>query len=146
MATWSELATQAPELAAFGEERFKKGVAFLATTRKDGSPRVHPVTPIISQGRLFLFMEPTSPKGNDLRRDGRFALHALVTKSSGEEGEFFIHGTARFTDNPEDRKVAIAGASYQPSDRYILFELSVSAAFSNEYVDGNAQLKNWKEA
>ncbi|MGH2405330.1 MAG: pyridoxamine 5'-phosphate oxidase family protein, partial [bacterium] len=51
-------------------------MAYLATLRGDGAPRVHPVTPIVGEGRLFLFMEPTSPKGHDLRRDGRYALHS----------------------------------------------------------------------
>ena len=56
MATWGELAIEAPGLAAFGAERLGKGVAYIATVRRDGSPRVHPVTPIIGAGRLFVFM------------------------------------------------------------------------------------------
>ena len=39
------------------------GTADLATVRQDGVPRVHPVTPIIGAGGLYLFMEPTSPRG-----------------------------------------------------------------------------------
>ena len=41
-------------------------------------PRVHPVTPIVGSGKLFVFMEPTSPKGKDLMRDGRYALHCGI--------------------------------------------------------------------
>lgn len=48
-------------MAEFGKQRFQSGVAYLGTLRADGSPRIHPVTPIVSE-RLFLFMEPTSPK------------------------------------------------------------------------------------
>ncbi len=61
----------------FGAERLNGKVAYLATVRKDGSPRVHPMTPIIGQGHLFVFMEPTSPKGHDLQRDGRYAILEL---------------------------------------------------------------------
>ena len=75
--SWGDLQARNPELAAFGAERFSSGVAYLATVRKDNSPRVHPVTPIIGEGRLFVFMEPTSPKGHDLRRDGRYAQRAV---------------------------------------------------------------------
>lgn len=43
MTSWVEFAQQAPELAAFGETRFRNGVAYLGTLRADGGPRVHPV-------------------------------------------------------------------------------------------------------
>jgi hypothetical protein len=45
MTSWAEFAKQAPEFAAFGEARFRSGVAYLGSLRADGSPRVHPVTP-----------------------------------------------------------------------------------------------------
>src|SRR5207248_3529207 len=94
MVSWSEFTAVAPELAAFGQKRLSGNVAYLATVKADGGPRVHPVTPIIGSGRMFLFMEPTSPKGHDLRRDGRYALHCAVSDSSGESGEFFVSGQA----------------------------------------------------
>jgi len=48
MTTWGEFAEAAPALAAFGEERFRAAeVAYLGTVRADGSPRVHPFTPIL---------------------------------------------------------------------------------------------------
>jgi hypothetical protein len=77
--SWSMLEEKNPELAAFGSARLHGQVAYLATVRKDGSPRVHPLPPIIGQGHLFVFMEPTSPKGHDLRRDGRYALQSVRT-------------------------------------------------------------------
>lgn len=85
MTSWQTFAQQAPELAAFGESRFRSGVAYLGTLRADGGPRVHPVTPIIGE-ELYLFMEPTSPKGRDLRRDPRYTLHCAVEDSSGGAG------------------------------------------------------------
>src|SRR5215813_4726478 len=102
--SWKDLEESNPALAQFGAERFSTEIAYLATTRKDGSPRVHPVTPIVGEGRLFLFMESTSPKGYDLRRDGRYALHCSVSNSSGESGEFFISGHAKFRDDPATRR------------------------------------------
>ena len=50
MATWKEFAADRPDLAAIGERllyQYKVGFAFLATIRKDGGPRVHPVCPAI---------------------------------------------------------------------------------------------------
>ena len=111
MTHWSEFAEQAPELAAFGQLRFKSGVAYLATLREDGGPRVHPVTPIVGE-RLFLFMEPTSPKGRALRQDGRYALHCAVENSEGGGGEFWVRGHATFTDDPADRIEALQEWSF----------------------------------
>ena len=106
--TWKILAEQQPELAAFGAERLNGRVAYLATIRKDGSPRVHPMTPIIGQGHLFVFMEPTSPKGHDLQRDGRYAIHCAVSDNSGASGEFSITGHAHLIDDAELRALAVS--------------------------------------
>lgn len=131
--SWSHLENANPELVAFGKDRFDRGVAYLATLRKDGSPRVHQVTPIIGEGRLFLFMEPTSPKGHDLRRDGRYALHSQVSDPGGTGGEFVIRGRGRSVEDPATRALAARLSSYTPADRYVLFELDVEAALGTEY-------------
>ena len=141
---WSDLEEAAPKLADFGRNRFASGVAFLATTKADGSPRVHPVTPIIGQGRQFLFMEPTSPKGADLRRDGRYALHSSVEDASGGGGEFLGEGTAKSVDDRRSRSLAEQSASYEPADKYVLFELTVKRVLSTTYHEsGRAQRVRW---
>ncbi|HXZ91005.1 MAG TPA: pyridoxamine 5'-phosphate oxidase, partial [Candidatus Dormibacteraeota bacterium] len=63
MLTWAEFAAIRPEMAEFGLKRVEYHVMYLATVRKNGYPRVHPFTPFVASGRLFAFMEPTSPKG-----------------------------------------------------------------------------------
>src|SRR5512146_1218888 len=115
MASWTEFSQQSPELAAFGKARFGSGVAYLGTLRADGSPRVHPVTPILGE-QLFLFMEPTSPKGKDLLRDPRYTLHCAVEDSSGGEGEFYVRGRAILTEDPAVRAQAVQASSYAPQD------------------------------
>jgi hypothetical protein len=142
--SWKALESARPDLAAFGVERFRQfGVAYLATVRKDGAPRVHPVTPIVGHGRLFLFMEPTSPKGHDLLRDGRYALHCAVGDSSGDSGEFVVAGRARLIDDPAVRALAVESASYAPADRYVLYELDVESASSKTYTAGQATRQHW---
>ena len=142
--SWGFLEDQQPDLAAFGVERLNGKVAYIATVRKDGSPRVHPMTPIIGQGHLFVFMEPTSPKGYDLRRNGRYAIHCSVSDTTGESGEFVIAGQAHLVDDPELRALAVQLASYNPADRYILFEFDVESAASTVYPDGQPVRQNWK--
>ncbi len=141
--TWKLLEDQQPDLAAFGAARLNGRVSYLATVRSDGAPRVHPVTPIIGQGRLFLFMEPTSPKGHDLRRDGRYALHCAMTDSSGASGEFLVSGRAHAVGDPALRAVAAGLSSYAPADRYILFELDVERAASTVYPGDQPVRKSW---
>lgn len=147
MATWQEFAAAAPDLATFGAQRLAGKVAYLATIRADGTPRVHPVTPHIGRGHLFVYMEPTSPKGHDLRRDSRYALHCSVEDTSGGEGEFNIRGRATVVDDPATRaglfEVARA-TGYHPQDRYVVFELSAESALSVIYAGGQPVRKRWK--
>ena len=141
--SWADFSRQDPELAAFGEARFRSYVAYLGTLRADGSPRVHPVTPIIGE-QLFLFMEPTSPKGKDLLRDARYTLHCSVENSDGGGGEFYVRGRARLVDDPHVREQAVRAATYAPQERYILFVFSIEFAFMNRYVDGKANIRRWQ--
>lgn len=145
MTTWKTFAGQAPEIATFGEARFRSGVAYLGTIRPDGGPRVHPVTPIIGE-QLYLFMEPTSPKGKDLERDGRYTLHCSVEDSSGGAGEFYVRGHATLTTDPAIREGAIAASSYTPRDRYVLFVLTIEFAFMNVYSDDGPNPQRWETA
>jgi Pyridoxamine 5'-phosphate oxidase len=142
--SWQSLEDQQPELAAFGAERLNGKVAYLATVRKDGSPRVHPMTPIIGQGHLFVFMEPTSPKGHDLQRDGRYAIHCSVSDTSGAGGEFIIMGRAHLIDDPELRTLAVQLASYTPAERYILFDFDIESAASTTYPNDRPVRQSWK--
>jgi hypothetical protein len=144
---WGAFAVLAPELAATGLERLAGRVAYLATSRRgDGWPRVHPVTPCISGGRLFLFMEPTSPKGHDLRADPRFALHCGVEDSSGGLGEFYVSGEAFYTTDDDLRAEATAASSYEPAERYILFRMLLAQAASRRYVGGVQLSDTWRSA
>jgi hypothetical protein len=139
---WADFARQSPELAAFGAARFASEVAYLGTLRADGGPRVHPVTPIVGQ-RLYLFMEPTSPKGKDLQRDPRYSLHCSVANSGGGDGEFYVRGNGYIIDDPAERAKAVEASPYTPQAHYILFVLTVEFAFMNQYIDGHATPRRW---
>lgn len=144
MTTWKTFAAGEPELAAFGAQRLGGGVAYLATVKVDGAPRLHPVTPIIGEEQLFLFMEPTSPKGQDLRRDGRYALHGAVRDNEGGEGEFLISGRATLVEDPSLRAEAVRAASYTPQERYILFTLSVESVLATVYGESGPVRRRWQ--
>ena len=66
-------------------------VAYLATLRRDGAPRLHPFCPIVAADRLFAAIPRRSPKGWDLRRDPRCVIHAMP---GPEDDELCIRATA----------------------------------------------------
>ncbi|MFZ0492650.1 MAG: pyridoxamine 5'-phosphate oxidase [Acidimicrobiia bacterium] len=132
---WGEFADQEPELAQFGIERLTAAPAYMATVRRSGAPRVHPVTPIFTPTGLFLFMEPGSPKGRDVRERGRFALHNGVLDNEGTGGEFSIEGRGLAVGDPDMWSMVAEAASYSPADSDVLFELRLSAARCKGYGD-----------
>lgn len=60
--SWKTLEKQNPELAAFGTARLHGQVAYLATVRKDGSPRVHPLTQSLGKGICLCLWSQPHPK------------------------------------------------------------------------------------
>jgi hypothetical protein len=133
--SWGQFAAAEPELAAFGADRLTRLPAYLATVREDGTPRVHPVTPVVTADGLFVFMESTSPKGGDLLERAGYALHNGVPDNEGAGGEFFVSGTGHLVEDASIRAVAERAATYEPESRYILFELLVGEARCNGYGD-----------
>src|SRR5271156_5964114 len=99
MATWSEFESDAPDIAAAGRRmlyQFGVGLAFLATLRKDGAPRLHPICPTMVGGPRYALIGPP-PKPADPRRDGRYALHAFPPVDVDDE--FLVMGRAMFIDS-----------------------------------------------
>lgn len=135
MPSWGQFAAEAPTLARLGAESFAAtGVVYLATVRSDGAPRAHPVSPVLGAGRLFLFMEPTSPKGRDLRRDGRYAMHSPVDGPVPTVPQFYLTGTGRpVDDDPDLRAAAVHAAGYPVQDRFVLYELDIDAIMCTTY-------------
>jgi hypothetical protein len=133
--SWGDFARREPGLARFGADRLTAAPAYLATIRRSGAPRVHPVTPILTDTGLFLFMEPTSPKARDLRERGWFALHSGVPDNAGTGGEFNVSGRGLSADDPDTWSRVADAAGYTPLHRYILFEFHLSEARCHGYGD-----------
>lgn len=135
MNTWKEFAAEVPRLAEFGADRLCAAPAYLATIKEGGSPRVHPVTPIVSDMGLHLYMEPTSPKRADLVQRKEYALHNGVADDAGTGGEFWIRGEGRLVEDSGIWLEIAERAGYDPAPRYVLFELLIGAARANTYGD-----------
>jgi len=115
--------------------------------KKDGAPRLHPVTPFIGIGMLFIFTEPSSPKIGDLRRDGRYALHCSVD-GEGPLVEVLISGEAQEITDPERRSLAEnIAASPVVLASYVLFEFLVERVLVVEYDQaGKPMIRRWRSS
>jgi hypothetical protein len=143
MTTWGTFAAAEPELAAFVVERLRAAPSYVATVRPSGAPRVHPVTPIVTDDGLYLFMEPTSPKAAGLRERGWFALHNGVPDNAGTGGEASVRGTGHPVDDAAVRAKVVAAARYEPADRYVLFELRPAVVRCYGYGDVTVPERRW---
>lgn len=100
MVAWGEFEAERPDLAEAARGllyQFGVGLAFLATTRADGAPRVHPMCPLVTEGGLYAFIVP-SPKRTDLHRDGRYAMHSFPADAN--EDAFSLTGRAEQVTDP----------------------------------------------
>lgn len=94
MASWSDFVAAEPRLADAIRallQQYGPGMGYLATVRPDGAPRVHPISPVITDDGLYCFAVD-SPKRRDLERDGRYALHSYPPEDSDDEA--YLAGTA----------------------------------------------------
>lgn len=135
MVTWKDFVTAAPELARAGSallNQFGVGLAFLATVRTDGAPRLHPVCPVISGERLYVLITPTSPKRQDLIRDGRYALQTFPQPKPGSD-EFYLAGRARLIDEAPTRTAVLRDARHMADESETLFELWIERAMHTRW-------------
>ena len=112
--SWGELERAQAILAEAGRAlfyHFGVGLAFLATTRQDGAPRVHPICPVIAGDGLYGLIIP-SPKLNDLLRDGRYALHSYPLEDN--EDAFFVTGRAEERPSADVRAAVIDAFLHEP--------------------------------
>jgi hypothetical protein len=138
MVSWSEFAGAQPSLAAGIRallQQYGPGMGYLATIRPDGGPRVHPVSPVITDDGLYCFLVD-SPKRRDLERDGRYALHSYPPEESDDEA--YVTGTAiPVVDQTVIARLADA-LNASPAVDWRLFELTVESAMLRRHGPGGA--------
>ena len=140
MKSWSEFTIEEPELAEIGknllfQSRPHVGLAFLATLRRNGAPRLHPVSPVFSNGHLYVFIPPTSPKCADLKRDGRYAMQAFPVPDNEDNEEFYLAGRAVCIEKLTIRQAIIADTKIRVKESEVLFELMLDRAMYTKPVN-----------
>ena len=136
MTAWSDFAAEAPETAAVFLRRLEAtGMALLATLRRDGSPRISPLEPLVADGRLWLGSMPGSTKSADLRRDPRCCLHSATEDKEVKDGDAKLWGRAVEALDEAERRAFVAAvkeASGNDLDAmpggFDLFSVDITAA------------------
>jgi Pyridoxamine 5'-phosphate oxidase len=128
MASWSEIESSAPELAARARTTFDAHKhKLLATLRRDGAPRISGIEASFSDGELWLGMMPGSRKALDLRRDPRLALHSASVDPPEDPtawpGDAKLTGRAVEVDDPE--RLRELGAGDDPGGAH-LFRVDIT--------------------
>jgi phosphinothricin acetyltransferase len=148
MRTWREFAAERPGLALAGEELLRAfTVGYLATVRPDGSPRVHPVTVTLHDGGLYISTVRGTRKAYDLRRDGRFALHAFPRfpdESGRHDDEFMVGGRAEEVVDRTERRAVLAVHNDEVSPRDPLWHLLLDRAMRKHRIDGPPRIERWR--
>ena len=129
MISWHEFETEAPMIAQLGRQRLEgTRVALLGTLRKDGSPRISPIEPYLSQRHLLFGAMSWSLKTRDLLRDPRCAFHSAITAPDAREVELKLYG--RVLETPTEIREGCSDGWWhaQPPCAAVVFELSIEQA------------------
>jgi hypothetical protein len=146
---WHDLSQSEPGFAALARERLvDPGVLLVVTIRRDGSPRLSPVEPLVLDGDLWLSMMWQSRKAADLRRDDRILVHSIVTNRDGAEGELKLRGRALPLDDLDVRARycdAVAVLGWRPEEpRFHLFRIDIEDVTLIRYApSGDQHVARW---
>ena len=140
MKTWKEFAAENPEMAMLGRRQLFRirehiGYAFLATLRKDGAPRMHPISLILSKDHLYVVIPKSSPKCLDLLRDGRYAAQAFPMSPTEPGDEFYLAGTANQVHDPKISQELTEDTRISVEENEIFFELFMDRVMHTELVN-----------
>jgi hypothetical protein len=139
----------APRLAEVAHRRLiVPGVLLVVTVRRDGTPRLSPVEPMIVEGDLWLSMMWQSRKASDLRRDDRVLVHSTVASREGAEGEVKMRGRGVDVDDLEVRARycdAVAVLGWRPEEPWFhLFRIDIDDVTLIRYApSGDQYVARW---
>ena len=146
---WHDLGESEPRLAELARERLvDPGVLLVVTIRRDGSPRLSPVEPLVLDGDLWLSMMWQSRKAADLLRDDRILAHSIITTRDGTEGEVKLRGRAVAIDDPDLRAKycdAVAILGWRPEEPWFhLFRIDIEDLTLIRYApSGDQYVARW---
>jgi hypothetical protein len=146
---WNDLSEREPRFAELAQKRLiAPGVLLVITMRRDGTPRLSPVEPLIFEGDLWLSMMWQSRKASDLLRDDRVLVHSIITTREGTAGEVKLRGRAIAVDDRDVRARycdAVAVLGWRPEEPWFhLFRIDIGDLTVIRYAQsGNQYVARW---
>jgi len=144
---WSAFLADDPDLARAVTDRFAAHRHHvLATIRADGAPRLWGTEVRIVDGSLFLGAMLGTRRADDLRRDGRCALHAQPEDDGMELGDAKLTGRAREVLAAAVRARFLAEDGAGPATPFELFAVDLeTVTLSQVHPDGDRLvLRTWR--
>jgi Pyridoxamine 5'-phosphate oxidase len=148
MARWADLEAVAPELTTSGQElidRFR--FVYIATLRRDGTPRISAVEARIVEGELTMSMIPGTLKARDLLRDPRLAANAPLQTPDDPNQELKLRGRA-LAIHDDRLKESVAAAidstsGWRPPLDWHFFSLDIDEAAFITWNAGVMRMIHW---
>jgi hypothetical protein len=135
VASWKDFSEQEAEIAELAARILSKyGIAYLATLRGNGWPRLHPISPAIVDGKFIIGIILGTPKLRDLDRDGRCVVHALPGPN---DAEICISGVAgKLISDEVERLAKSAPPNVRIGGSTAVFEIDVQQVNYTTYQPG----------
>lgn len=135
VASWQEFVEATPDFAPRIEELFTAHKHHtMATTRKDGAPRISGTEVEIDSGDLCLGMMPATRRAADLRRDPRLAIHShSIDPPDGDPGAW--SGEAKLSGRAEE-----LADDQRGSDR---FRVDIQQVVLTRIESGELTIETW---
>lgn len=143
--TWARFQEAEPGLAASVRERFESHRhAVMATLRRDGAPRLSGMEAPIRDGHLWLAMEHTSRKTDDLRRDARLSIHSAPDDEQLTLGDARVDGRA-VPALPPEVSLFVKGHRFPIDDTstMALFWVDITGVVLARVVDRGLLVSSW---
>jgi Pyridoxamine 5'-phosphate oxidase len=148
MARWADVEAAAPELTTSGQElidRFR--FVYIATLRRDGTPRISAVEARIVEGELTMSMIPGTLKARDLLRDPRLAVNAPLQNPDDPNQELKLRGRAvEVHDDGLKESVAAAietTSGWRPPLDWHFFSVDIDDAAFITWKEGVLRMIHW---
>jgi hypothetical protein len=134
MTSWLDLEHAAPHITTAGHALLRRPcVAMLGTLRPDGSPRISPIEPAVTDGQLIFGVMPWSGKARDLHRDHRCVLHNAISNPDAGEPELRLSGVAVAASTQLREAAGQAWWTGQPRTAADVFVLELTEAVLIEW-------------
>jgi Pyridoxamine 5'-phosphate oxidase len=142
MASWNDVAAEAPDLASRVQARFAAHKhAVLGTVRRDGGPRLSGTETIFEDGELWLGSMDPARKVDDLRREPRLALHSATADEQLVGGDAKVTGRAEEVTDEAVRAAVVKGAP----GPFALFRVDVTEVAIVEGAGDHLVITSWRE-